>query len=254
MHSLNHLVAVPATDHRVGMSTSAHMVTSHAISHRANRLPVHTARRTSVVPVSMSVVSNRSLRLRCHGASRAIRSVARSAAPARALNRAPARLASEDVVVEAIEGAWACAVDEGSVAEERDVVEAEVPDGGVDHAVGGEGHHCADYGAGEDVVPVVVFVDGEGAADEAGAENGRVQDDQLPHGWVVVGEDLELCVEVKIQEDKASKGSSSVARWHRLQAVINLLLVSRADAAVEHNLAVTVGDVSVDATLVAVVC
>jgi hypothetical protein len=88
----------------------------------------------------------------------------------------------------------------------------------------------------------VELVNGECAADEAGPKNGGVQSN-----------DLELGIQVEVQEDKASKGSSGVARWHRLQAVVNLLAVSRADAAVKHDLAVTVGNVTVDTVLVAIV-
>jgi hypothetical protein len=99
------------------------------------------------------VVANRAVRVRSHGASGTVSSVERSASPAAALVCAPASLACEHGVVEAVEGASACAIDKGCVAEERDVVKAEVPDRGVDHAVSGEGHHSTDNGTSEDVVP-----------------------------------------------------------------------------------------------------
>lgn len=91
--------------------------------------------------------------MRSHGASRAISSIERCATPAAALERSPAGLACEDGVVEAVEGAGACAVDERGVTEERDVIEAEVPDRSVHHAVGAEGHESSNDGTGEDVVP-----------------------------------------------------------------------------------------------------
>lgn len=103
-------------------------------------------------------------------------------------------------------------------------------------------------------LPVVVLVNGKRTTDQTSSENRCVDGNQLPHGRVVVGEDLELCVQVKVEEDEASKSSSGVARWHGLQAVVDLLLVTRADAAVEHDLAVAVSDIAVDAELVAIVC
>lgn len=118
----------------------------------SNRLPLHAARRAAMRSV-MSIVTSRAIRVSSRSAARTIGGVEGSAAPAATLMCAPARLAREDGVMEAVEGAGACAVDERCVTQERDVVEAEVPDGGVDHAVGGEGHHGTDYGTSEDVVP-----------------------------------------------------------------------------------------------------
>lgn len=102
--------------------------------------------------MSRTIARHRTLSLRSHGTAGTISSVEWGAAPRAALECSPACLACEDGIVEAVEGTGACAVDERCVAEERDVVEAEIPDGGVDHAVGGEGHDCADEGSGEDVV------------------------------------------------------------------------------------------------------
>ena len=137
----------------------------------------------------------------------------------------PAGLAGEQGVREL----GAAGVGEGRAAVQGDVVEAEVPDGGVDHAVRREGHDGPDDGAGEHVVPVVVLVDGQGAADQARAQDRRVDGDQLPHGRVVVGKDLELGVEVEVQVDEAREGGRGVARRHRLERVVDLLGVARAD-------------------------
>lgn len=122
-------------------------------------------------------------------------------------------------------------VRERHAAVQRDVVEAPVPDGGVCHAVCRKGHDSTDNGASHHVVPVVEFVNSERTADEHRAEDGRVDDDELPHGWMVVGEDLELGVEVQGQEDEARKGGRRMAAGERLQAVVNLVWVSRADVA-----------------------
>lgn len=104
-----------------------------------NRLPVH-------------VGTSGTLSLRHHSTPRTISSVKGRTTPAACIMGAPTGLASEDGIVEAVKGAGTSTVDKGGVAHERDVVEAEVPDGGVSHAVGAEGHHGADYGSGEDVV------------------------------------------------------------------------------------------------------
>jgi hypothetical protein len=102
---------------------------------------------------SMLSISRRALRMRRHSATGTVSSIERRAAPAATLVCAPASLAGEGGVVEAVEGAGTGAVDERCVAEKRDVVKSEVPDGGVDHAVGAKGHDGANDGAGEDVVP-----------------------------------------------------------------------------------------------------
>ena len=183
------------------------------------------------------------LSLRLHGAPRTIRSIERRTSPGTAVVRAPAGLASPDSIVEAIESAGSSAVDEGSVAQHGNVVEAEVPHRGVDHAVAAEGHEGANDSTSEDVVPVVVLINGEGAADQARAEQRGIDGDELPHGGVVVGEDLELGIEVEVQEDEASEGGGGVTRGHGLERIVDFLPVARADAAVEHDGAVPVSDV-----------
>lgn len=95
---------------------------------------------------------------------------------------APAGLARKDRIAQLV----GAVVAEGHVAVQGNVVVAPVPDGGVDHAVRGPGEDGADDGSGKDVVPVVVLVDGEGATDEDGAEDGHVGQDELPHGSVLV--------------------------------------------------------------------
>ena len=96
--------------------------------------------------------------------------------------------------------------------------------------------------------PVVVLVNGQGTANQAGSKNRCVKSDELPHSRVMVGEDLQLGIEVQVQVDKSSEGSRGVARGHRLETVVDLLPVTRADATVEHDLAISVGDVTIGAT------
>jgi hypothetical protein len=122
------------------------------------------------------------------------------------------------------------------IAIERDVVEAEVPDARIHHAVTTDRENRPDDRAGETIVPVVELVDREGAGDERGAEDGRVHRDELPHRRVVVGEHLQLGVEVEVEEAEACEGGGAVARGERFQGVVDFVAVPGADGAVVHDL------------------
>lgn len=117
----------------------------------------------------------------------------------------------------------------GDTTVEGNVVEAPVPDGGVGHAVSRKSHDCADTGASKNIVPVVELVNGEGATNKDSAKDGGVNGNELPHGGVVVGKDLELCVEVEVEVDKAGKGRGGVARGEGLKTVIDGVWVACAD-------------------------
>jgi len=129
---------------------------------------------------------------------------------------------------------------ESRAAVERDVVDAPVPDRSVHHTVARESKDSTDDGAGEDIVPVVVLVDGEGTANKTGAEDGGVDGDELPEGRVVVGEDLEFGVEVEVQEDEAGECGGCVATGHGLEGVVDLGLVTGADLGTEVDLLETI--------------
>ena len=73
------------------------------------------------------------------------------------------------------------------------------------------------------------LVNGQGTPDKTCAEDRGVDGNQLPHGRVIVGKDLELGVEVEVQVDKAGKGGGRVARRHGLEAVVDSVSVSGAD-------------------------
>lgn len=142
--------------------------------------------------------------------------------------------------METIKCGGAGTVDEGCVAQEGNVVEAEVPNRGVYHAVARESEHGTDDSSSQDIVPVVVLVDRECTANEASTKDRRVDGDELPHGRVVVGKHLEFCVEVAVQEYKASECGRGVSRRHALKRIIDLLFVTCADAAVVHDLTIPV--------------
>lgn len=158
---------------------------------------------------------------------------------------APASLVSEDSVDKL---GTRHVVLEGGVAVKRDVVEAEVPDGGKGHSVGGESEDGTNDGTGKDIVEVVVLVDGKGTSDQDSTEDGGVSSNELPHGRVVVGEDLELGVEVQVQVDKASESSSGVTTGHRLKSIVDLSLVTSADIRSEVELEVSLVVVSTHGT------
>jgi hypothetical protein len=132
--------------------------------------------------------------------------------------------------------ASALGVHEGGSTVQGNVVVAPVPDGGVGHAVGRKGKDGANDGASNDVVPVVILIHGQGTANQASTEDGSVDGNELPHGGVVVGKDLELGVEVERQVDKASKSSGGVTTGKGLEGVVDLLLVAGADVAGVVNL------------------
>lgn len=133
---------------------------------------------------------------------------------------------------------------EGLATVEGDVVEAKVPDGSVGHAVGGEGEDDTDGGTSKDVVPVVELVNGERTTDEDGTEDGDVGDDELPHSGVVVGEDLELGVEVEVEVNEASEAGGGVAGGETLEGVVDLLHVSSADLLRDVQIGVASGAVA----------
>lgn len=52
---------------------------------------------------------------------------------------------------------------------------------------------------------------------------------------MMVREDLELRIQVKIEKDEAGKGSSRVAAGETLERVVDLIWVSRTDAPIVHD-------------------
>ena len=54
---------------------------------------------------------------------------------------------------------------------------------------------------------------------------------------MVVAEDLELGIEVEVKVNESAKGSCGMSRWHRLQRVVDLVLVTPADISLKHDLA-----------------
>lgn len=73
------------------------------------------------------------------------------------------------------------------------------------------------------------LVNSQGTTNQARTKHRGVNGDELPHGRVVVGEDLELGIEVEIQVNEACECRSRVTTGHRLQAVVDLVLVAGAN-------------------------
>lgn len=166
-------------------------------------------------------------------ASKPMRSIKRRTAIR--LLEAPAGLPREDRRLEAPSPRCASAVGKRRVSRQRDVVEAEVPHGGVHHSVRGDGEDGADDRAGEAVVPVMKFVNCQRASDQACRQYGSVHGYELPEGGMVVTEDLEFRIQVEVQIQKSRERSCAVARWHALEGVVDFVAVTAADAAVEHQ-------------------
>ena len=89
----------------------------------------------------------------------------------------------------------------------------------------------------------MVLVDGQGSRNQTCAEQWGVQHNQLPHGRVVVAEDLEFGIEVQEQVHEACESGGRVARWHGFQRVVYLTLVTGANSAVVHDLAESISRV-----------
>ena len=118
-------------------------------------------------------------------ATRSVRSIERSTTKGTLVNTPPS-LPRPECITEAIERSESLRIRERHVAHERNVVEAEVPDTGIDHAVGAECHDRSNDCAGKDVVPVVIFINCQCAPDKSGAQYWHVGDDELPVRWMVV--------------------------------------------------------------------
>ena len=57
---------------------------------------------------------------------------------------------------------------------------------------------------------------------------------------MVVGEDLELRVEVVVQEEEAGPGCCAVAGWKGFEGVIDLVDVAAADVSLKHDVSVAI--------------
>jgi hypothetical protein len=120
-----------------------------------------TVRAMPVVIVSEAGFATSQTTRATEGPSKPVRGIERGTA--KSFLASPACLVGPDRWLEASCTGRAAAVREGRVASQRNVVEPEIPDGGVDHSVRWDGHHGAYDAARNHVVPVVEFVDGEGA-------------------------------------------------------------------------------------------
>lgn len=126
-------------------------------------------------------------------------------------------------------------VGKGGVAGQGDMVEPEIPDGGVDHAVRRDGKGRPNDGPGDAVIPVVEFVNGQCTGDQGRAEHRGVEGDQFPKGRVVVAEHLHLRVQVEEEVQEPRPRSGAVARRHGFKRVVNLVDVASANVALEHD-------------------
>ncbi len=117
------------------------------------------------------------------------------------------------------------------------MVESKVPNTCINHSISADCHHSSNDCTRKTVVPVVKFINRQCTCDESGTEKWRVDGDELPESWVVIGEELQLGIQVKIKKDEASEGGSRVSGGEGFERVIDRVLVTGADAAVVHDLA-----------------
>lgn len=123
------------------------------------------------------------------------------------------------------------------------MVEPEIPHGRIHHSIRAEGEHGPDDRSGDAVVPIVELVDGKRASNESSCKDWGVDSNQLPHRGVVVGEDLQLGIKIKVEEDESRKSGRGVSRGEGLETVINLVAVAGADGIGVHDLPVTAASV-----------
>ena len=76
----------------------------------------------------------------------------------------PACLVCPDCRLKAASARTTSTITESSMTCQRDVIEAEIPNGSIDHAICRKRHYSADDCPGEDIIPVVEFVNGKSAA------------------------------------------------------------------------------------------
>lgn len=76
------------------------------------------------------------------------------------------------------------------------MIDPPVEDTRIHHPESSERDHDPNHRARDDVVPGMRVVSDEGPAQQHGAEDGDREGHELPQGSVIVGEDLELRVEI----------------------------------------------------------
>lgn len=153
------------------------------------------------------------------------------------LRSTPAGLSCED----GIDPIAATAISERRPTVQGYMVVPPVKNSSIRHPVSGKGHDCANDGSRKYIIPVVILVNRQRTSDEHCSQDGRIDQDQLPHGGVVVGEDLELRIQVQVQVHEAGKGSRRVSAGERLEAVVDLLLVAGANVGREVQLVEALG-------------
>lgn len=129
------------------------------------------------------------------------------------------------------------------------MIESEVPNGCINHAVGRSGHHRPNHGACKTIVPIVEFVNCESSCDEGCTEQGSIESDHLPHGWVVIRENFQFGVDVVVQVEKPRPCCSAVTAGKRLQGVVNLIEVAPANVPLKHDVAKSVTSCSDNARI-----
>lgn len=128
------------------------------------------------------------------------------------------------------------AVLEGHVSSQGNVVESEVENTRIRHAIRQEGHESSHRCSSKNIVPVVRVVDDNHARYDHGYEYWSNCNVQCPERWSKVAQDLEFCIQVQGKEDEASKGCRGVSRGEGREGVFELFSIpSRACIPIEDN-------------------
>ena len=83
---------------------------------------------------------------------------------------------------------------ESHIPNQRDVVEAEIPNTRINHAIRRESHRRSNDRSCEDIPPVVKLIDSQRTSYERRAQHRHVYHDELPVRWMVIRPDLQLRV------------------------------------------------------------
>jgi hypothetical protein len=113
------------------------------------------------------------------------------------------------------------------VLQQRDVIEMEVEERRIHHAVSEKRKKCTYDGTGEDVMSMVETINCEDTSLDRGAKEGSEDDNELPELRLVVCQEFEFRVEIERQEDGPRKCGGGVAAGERFQGFPVAVFASR---------------------------
>jgi len=128
---------------------------------------------------------------------------------------APISLVCEQSVTVGYVMAVSGVIQEATVLQQWDMIETEVEERRVHHAVSEKRKKCTNDGASDDVVSMVETIDCENTSLDRGTKEGSEDDNELPELRLVVRQEFEFSVEIERQEDSAGERGGGVAAGER---------------------------------------